>query len=77
MYIACHDRIVDLIVKDISNNYSLGLLAKYNLKMLKKIKIIIIIIISRTNLKSLNFSHKVAKYEKKVNTGKFCKDKGS
>ncbi len=29
--------------------------------------------ISRTSLKILNFSQKVAKYEKKVNTGKFGK----
>ncbi len=32
--------------------------------------------ISRTTLKSLHFSQKVAKYEKKVNTGKFGKGKG-
>ncbi len=31
--------------------------------------------ISRTTLKSLNFSQKVTKYEKKVNTGKFGKGK--
>ncbi len=31
--------------------------------------------ISRTTLKSLHFSQKVAKYEKKVNTGKFGKGK--
>ncbi len=31
--------------------------------------------ISRTTLKSLNLSNKVAKYENKVNTGKFGKGK--